>query len=92
MVISALLQRIAAFGGDESLTRRPRSEVARQMIEIPARRHLESRCVNLLKREGEISELLHEPALRWPKRPDHFVIISVHNLIDCLFDVQQVVT
>src|SRR5262245_44867546 len=90
--IEYLLQRIAAFGGDESLSRRPRSEVAQQMIEIPVRRHLESRCVNLVEREGEICELLHEPALWWPERPDHFVIISVHNLIDCLLDVQQIVS
>jgi hypothetical protein len=61
------------------------------MVEIPMRCHLEFRCVNLARGEGEIGELLDEPALRRPERPDHFVIVSTEHVIDGLFDVQQVV-
>jgi hypothetical protein len=45
-----------------------------------------------MKREREIGELLNEPALRRPERADHLVVVSIHNLIDRRFDVQQVVS
>ncbi len=62
------------------------------MIEIPLRCHFELRWSDLAKREGEIGELLDELALRWPERTDHLVVVSIHNVIDGRFDVQQVVS
>ena len=62
------------------------------MIEIPLRCHFELRRIDLVKREREISELLNELALWRPERPDHVVVVSIHNLIDRRFNVQQVVS
>ena len=91
-VIHYLLQRIAAFRSDEPLRRRPRLKVAYQMIEIPLRCHFELRRIDLVKRKREIGELFNKLALWRPERPDHFVVVSIHYLIDGRFDVQQVVS
>ena len=57
------------------------------MIEIPLRCHFEFRRIDLVKREREIGELFNKLAFRWPERPDYFIIISIHDLIDRRFNV-----
>src|SRR5205809_6308547 len=86
-IISNCLQRIAFVSRNETLRRRPRLKVAQQMIEIPLRSHFELRRIDLLKWEWQIGKLLDKLALRRPERPDHFIIVSIHDLIDLRSDL-----
>ena len=39
-----------------------------------------------------MGEVFNELALRRPERPDHVIVVSIYDLIDRRFDVQQVVS
>src|SRR5437764_410554 len=77
-----LIQGVALFCGHKALSRRPASEIADKMVQIPVCRHFEFWRSDPEKREGEIGKILNEVALQRPERHNHFIAKTIHNRIE----------
>ena len=79
------LERIFPSGFDKPVRRRPRAEVAEQLVERPTRVHFETGRLNFGKRKRQCSvTFLHELSFRGPVRAHHVAVIILHNFVNRL--------